>query len=79
MTALSATAIAGSASAQMGGSMMPSRPMTNGSSSSDTTKVSQYEQKKIDKCKAMSSDPMMKDKTCAMMMKKHPDLMKGTQ
>jgi hypothetical protein len=31
----------------------------------------------IDRCKAMPSDAMMKDRACAKLMKKHPTMMNG--
>ena len=68
---LTAVLFAGAASAQTGA--MSSGSMSTGAMS----KMSKSDMKMMDKCKGMDHDMMMKNKTCAKMMKMHPDMMSG--
>ncbi len=52
---------------------MSSGAMDSGSA----MKMSPMAMKKMNKCKAMSHDMMMKNAGCMKMMKMHPDMMKG--
>jgi hypothetical protein len=66
------------------GSGLPPDPsdmpaMSAGKHGSDTAAhtMDRSEAAQIDRCKAMTSDQMMKDKTCAALAKKHPTMMNG--
>ena len=65
------------ATAQMSNSGASSDHMSSGSMSSGSKKMSMADKKMMTKCKGMSHDMMMKDKSCAKMMKMHPDMMQG--
>ncbi|MGI8839548.1 MAG: hypothetical protein ACR2F8_01985 [Caulobacteraceae bacterium] len=46
-------------------------------SSSSSMHMSKSQMAMMNKCKGMSHDAMMKNKTCMAMMKAHPDMMKS--
>jgi hypothetical protein len=51
--------------------------MANGAMGSAPMKMTPKEMKKMDSCKAMSHDMMMKNAGCMKLMKMHPDMMSG--
>ncbi|CAN5214330.1 hypothetical protein BH11PSE2_BH11PSE2_21460 [soil metagenome] len=70
LAALTAVAALAETPPATGGMMKPAGAMAK------PMAVSTADMKAMDKCKAMASDAMMKNKTCKAMMKKHPDMMK---
>jgi len=53
--------------------------MSSDSSMDKPMTASKSDMMKMDKCKSMDHDMMMKDHTCMKMMKMHPDMMKSGQ
>lgn len=72
--ALVSTALGAPAYAQMQSGAMKKDAMM---SSGGNMKMSMKDKRMMTKCNAMSHDMMMKNKSCAKMMKMHPDMMKA--
>ena len=79
-TLIGAPALAQMQSGNSSSSMGTSGSMQSGSmgSSSMAPKMGKMQMKQMQKCQAMSSDMMAKNKTCAKMMKMHPEMMNSS-
>ena len=65
----------GASTGAMQSGSMQSGSMQNGAMGDSGMKMTAAQTRQMKKCQAMTSDMMAKNKTCAKMMKMHPEMM----